>query len=289
MLLAEKLFNEGLVLQKSKTKILPAAQYIETTHLLGPTNEGSTEVNHSEEQKLLNISVRFDPYSPTAEEDYERLKAAVSEVDILGILGREVGKTTIDMAVTRHAINSIRVLDSGARYGAIQTLLEPTNLDVLAPVFPIVMRTVRSVFSDLPADGKQFVNEALVRIYEGHPHLLSVELNLSYFLLALSPEVTRRKEEILIEIYENCSSPLLKRQIILIMAKWATHFWLADIKQKYGGLGEWEKRAFILASYVLGDEGKHWRKHTAKTWTPMDDLVRSWFCGRFRGPESIPL
>ena len=65
--LSEKLFNEGLVLQKTKTRIITAEEFRETAAILDPkaTEDGEA----TEEQKLLHISIRFDPYSPTAEED----------------------------------------------------------------------------------------------------------------------------------------------------------------------------------------------------------------------------
>ena len=91
--LSERLFNEGLVLNKKKTRILSADEYRETSRAFMPTDDGKEP---SDEKKLLNISLRFDPYSPTAEEDYEALKAAVGEVDIVGILGREVAKAAIE-------------------------------------------------------------------------------------------------------------------------------------------------------------------------------------------------
>jgi hypothetical protein len=289
VLLSEKLFNEGLVLQKNKTRIMSAEEFRETSAFLDPRVNGTDSGRATEEQKLLNISIRFDPYSPTAEEDYERLKAAVNEVDIVGILGREVMKTAIDPTVAKQAINAIRALNPFARDGAIRTLLDSTNLDVLSPVFVTVMRAIRGVYEELKDDGKDLVDNALTKIYDSHSHLLSVDLNLSYFILALSMRASRRKEEILVELFDQQVSPLIRRQIILAMAKWKCFYWLTDIRQKYAGLGEWEKRAFILASYILGDEGKHWRQHTSHSWTPMDRLVRDWFSQRFQATGTVPI
>jgi len=289
VLLSEKLFNEGLVLQKNKTRIILAEEFREMSAFLDPTAEGVNSGTPTEEQKLLNISIRFDPYSPTAEEDYERLKAAVKEVDIVAILGREVAKTAIDPIVAKQAINAIRALDPLARDGAIRTLLDSANLEVLSPVFVTVMRAVRGVYEELEDKGKDFIDNALIQIYEAHSHLLSVELNLSYFVQTLSMRATRRKEEILVELFDQQSSPLIRRQIILTMAKWKCFYWLTDIKHRYAELSEWERRAFILASYILGDEGKHWRQHTDRTWSPMDRLVRNWFSQRFQSTGTVPI
>jgi len=227
VLLSEKLYNEGLALQKNKTRILTAEEFRETAKMLDPAD--ITDPMAAEEQKLLNISIRFDPYSPTAEEDYEALKAAVSEIDIIGILGREVSKTAIDQAVTKQAINAIKALEPSAREGAIRTLLDLNNLLVLSPVFVTVMRAIRGVYDQLSDPGKDFVDKALVSLYETESHLLSVELNLSYFVHTLSKRQSLRKEEMLVETFDRITNPLIRRQIILIMSSWSCHYWLSDI------------------------------------------------------------
>lgn len=265
VLLSEKLFNEGLVLQKTKTRIISSEEFRETTGLLdlrtAERNSDEQKTEPTDEQKLLNISIRFDPYSPSAEEDYKMLKAAVQEVNIVSILSREVTKTAIDLTVAKQAINAIKVLEQSAQEGAIKTILDPNNLDVLSPVFVSVMRTIHGLYDDSKDDVKNYIDSALVDIYSSHSHLLSVELNLSYYLQALAARHSPRKEEILVELFDYQASPLIRRLIILIMARWKCFYWLSDIKQRYSGLSEWEKRAFILASYILGDEGEHWRHH----------------------------
>jgi len=289
VLISEKLFNEGLILQKNKTRILTTKEFREISGLLDPKIDNVDTGRITDEQKLLNISIRFDPYSPTAEDDYEQLKAAVNEVDIVGILGREVAKTGIDITISKQAINAIRALDDFSRNGAIRTILNPQNLEVLAPVFVTIMRTIKGLYVELESVVQDFIDNALTEIYDNYAHLLSVELNLSYFIQALSVKSTQRKEEILVEIFDREPSPLIRRQIILIMANWKCYYWLSDIKQKYSGLGEWEKRAFIISSYILGDEGKHWRDNTKRSWTPMDSIVRDWYAAKFQQNRDIPI
>ena len=285
--LSEKLHNEGLVLNKKKTKIITSEEFREINNHLNPADPGDPMA--SEEQKLLNISLRYDPYSDTADEDYETLKAAVKDVDILGILGREVVKTTIDETVSKQAIRAIHALGSAAKIGAIQTLLNRENLIVLSPVFVTVMRAIKGLYDELPEEGKNFVDNALVELYDSKSHLLSVELNISYFIQAISGRRTLQKEELLIEVFDETTNPLIRRQIILIMAQWECHYWLSDIKKKYGGLNELEKRALILASYKLGDEGKHWRDHIKDNWNARETIVRDWYANRIKTNKSIPI
>jgi len=285
--LSEQLHNEGLSLQKKKTKIITTDEFKETARLLDPADKADPLAE--EEQKLLNISLRYDPYSDTADEDYEALKSAVKGIDIIGILGREVSKTTIDPTVTKQAIKAISALDPQEKYGAICTLLKDDNLFVLSPVFVLVMRAIKGVYDDIPEHGKDFVDKQLISLYESESHLLSVDLNISYFVQALSRRLSLPKEEILIHIFEKTTSSLIRRQVIMVMASWNCHYWLTDIKGKYGGYIEWEKRALIIASYSLGDEGKHWRMHTKDTWSDIDNLIRNWFSNRFQKKMKFPI
>ena len=281
--LAEKLFNEGLVLQKKKTRILPSKEFQDTWRLLDPSLPATTD-----EQKLLNISIRFDPYSETPEEDYEKIAKAVAQVNVIGILTREIAKTTIDTTVAKQAIKVIRALDRNEREGALQTLLEKDNLDTLSPVFVTLMRAVRGTYDDLGEESKAAIDDALIRIFEEHQHILSVEVNLAYYLQALSRRHSSRKEEILVDVYNKQTSPVLRRIIISTMANWGCHYWLSDLKTKYGAFYEWEKPVMILASYFLTDEGKHWRQHTKNSWNPAQKLIRDWFKDRFETQKYIP-
>ncbi|MDD2892683.1 MAG: RNA-directed DNA polymerase [Halothiobacillaceae bacterium] len=287
VLLSEKLHNEGLSLQKKKTKIITTEEFRETARLLDPADK--TDPLAEEEQKLLNISLRYDPYSDTANEDYETLKAAVNNIDIIAILGREVSKTTIDATVTKQAINAIYALEPHEKYGAISTLLEKDNLSVLSPVFVLVMRATKGVYDDIPEYGQDFIDQQLISLYESGSELLSVDLNISYYVLALSKRRSLQKEEILIDIFDNTTKPLIKRQVIMVMASWDCHYWLTDIKGHYGGFTEWEKRAIIIASYSLGDEGKHWRTHTKDTWRNQEILIRDWYASRIQKNIKFPI
>jgi hypothetical protein len=274
VLLSEKLDNDGLSLQKQKTRILTTAEFAEINRFLDPKPIDDPTAN--EEQKLLNISIRFDPYSETAVEDYETLKSAVREIDIIGILSREIGKTVIDQIVAKQAINALRALPPELQEQAIRILLDRENLVTLSPVFITVMRAVRGVYTDLSEGGKHRVDDALVELYSANSHLLAVDLNLSYYIQALSLRHSEAKERILVEAFDTRQNHLLRRQIILVMAKWHCHYWLSDVKRHFKTYTEWERRAIIVSSFRLGDEGGHWRRHTKSTWSPAELVVQGW-------------
>ena len=94
VMLSNKLANDGLSLQKQKARILTAEEFGEMNRLLDPLPMDDPAA--SEEQKLLSVSIRFDPYSSSAAEDYEALRNTVSEIDIIGILSRdEIGRAHV--------------------------------------------------------------------------------------------------------------------------------------------------------------------------------------------------
>ena len=116
-----------------------------------------------------------------------------------------------------------------------------------------------------------------------------MELNLSYYIQVLGQRRSDPKEELLVHLFETHQKPLIRRLILLILADWECYYWLSAQKRQYPGFSVWEKRAFILASYVLGDEGDHWRRHAKRGWSPMDNLVRDWFRTRYPGNKRMPI
>lgn len=128
--LSEKLLrNDGLSLQKSKTRIMSSAEYLS---MLDPA-----EPPPGSAAKFLGLHVHFDPYSATAEEDYERLKEQLDEFDVRRLLQEELNKGRVHTALTRRLINALKFMQPLPRQQAVLSLLE--NLEILAPVVPQMM------------------------------------------------------------------------------------------------------------------------------------------------------
>lgn len=284
ILLSEKLSNDQLGLQKDKTKIMTSEEFREIHLFLDP--QPDSEIS-TDEQKLLNISIRFDPYSATAVEDYEQLKEAVNEIDIIGILSREVNKTRIDQTVTKQAIGAIKALAAENQVQAIKILLDQNNLVTLSPVFTSIMRSVRSVYEELNSDGKDLVDKSLINLFNSESFLTKIEMNVSYMIQILSVKHTAEKESLFIKLFELPISHLIKRQIIVAMSNWNCHYWLVDIKNNFTSLTNWERRAVIYSSYFLGDEGNHWRENNKKIFSKEEILIRDWCSTRKQTNQNI--
>lgn len=275
ILLSEKLANDQLELQKGKTKILTSQEFQDIHKFLDPQNIESIESD--DEQKLLNISIRFDPYSPTAIDDYDVLKKAVQEIDIIGILSKEVNKSTIDQTVTKQAINAIKVMDSSYQISAIRILLDSNNLITLSPVFPSILRLIRGIYEELDSQIQDLIDKELLILFEVESYLTKIELNINYIVQILSIRHSNDKESLFIKLYDAGTNHLLRRQIIIAMSNWDCHYWLIDIKSNFPTLSMWERRAFLFSSFVLGDEGTHWRDHNKKRFTMEENLIKDWF------------
>ena len=103
----------------------------------------------------------------------------------------------------------------------------------------------------------------------------------------LSIRHSQTKEELFVRLYETETNHFLKRQIIISMANWNCHYWLVDIKSQFTTMTKWERRAFIYASYFLGDEGSHWRKNNKNQFSEEEILLRDWYSNRIQSNNLI--
>ena len=283
--LSEKLFNEGLSLQKNKTRIITAKEFLEESKLLLKMDGD----NLSDEEKLLRLSIHFDPYSDTRVDDYKKLKEQVAQVDVAGILGRELDKTRIDPAVTKQAISAIRVLEPDTQKDIISSLLQTDNLHTLAPVFPRLMTVLRGLYLELDEETQDLIDKGLSRLIKKDSHIIQVDLNLAYALQVLRRRCTQETEILFVQVFKKSTSPLVRREIIIAWSGWQHNHSLSDLKKDFRALSKWERRAFIVGSYNLADEGAHWRKHSKKSFDPFELVVRDWFGARKNHNPDVPL
>lgn len=263
--------NEGLTLQKSKTRIMSAAEF-RSLPMFDDREEG--DIAQAPERSFLAISLRFDPYSPTAEDDYEALRAQVRQFDITGMLARELQKSRINVAFARRLVRAIAFLTPAVRDAATLSLMD--NLEVLAPILPAVLRTVREVYADLAIETQAEIGGRIRDLIRNGNYLLRIEINLAYALRILALQRSEDNEALLTQLYERPLASFITRDIVLIMARWGAEYWVSDKKTHYAQMHPWVKRAFVVASYVLGEEGGHWRRAIRPSLQPFELLVAEW-------------
>ncbi|WOI57139.1 RNA-directed DNA polymerase [Palleronia sp. LCG004] len=282
IIISEKLFeNQGLSLQKSKTRIMTTSEFKATSPVQLPLDDAKAEekgerdvVLPDRSRRLLSFSLRFDPYSPTAEEDYERLKEEVRNFDILGLLKEELAKSRVHIALSRKIVSAIHYLDGQTKDDAVLSVVD--NSDVLYPIFSSALIMMDKVFNDLGDAAKDRLVEKLIELIRSDSHVLRVDVHLCFALRVIQHSNTEKTQQLLKEIYDTRRSDIVCRDIILVMALWRDWYWLSDLRNKYRQLSDPEKRALLVASYTLKDEGRHWRDHIKKELNPFEKFVLAW-------------
>jgi len=280
--LSEKLFeNQGLTLQKSKTRIMTAAEFRSTSPIKKQDTEEDVEEEgkraadaHTRTRQLLSFSLRFDPYSPTAEEDYEKLKTEIRNFDILGLLKRELAKSRVHVALSKKIISAVRYLDGKARDDAVLSIVD--NSDILYPIFSSALIMMDKIYGELREETQDQVSKKIVDLIKADSHVFRVDVHLCFALRVLQHSHTEELQQLLKELFESRPSEIVRRDIILIMALWGDWYWLSDLRNRYRQLGASEKRALLVASYSLKDEGRHWRGNIKKELNPFEGFVLSW-------------
>jgi hypothetical protein len=291
--LSERLLHtQGLQLQKAKTRIMSGLEFIATSPL-GPNSEepsadrGNPDLQE-QSQNLLRLSVRFDPYSPTASADYAALKEELGKIDILSLLKAELTKSRIHISLSKKIVTAIRYIDEPQRSEAVISLIE--NAELLYPIYANVLLTAKLLYADLRPEIQIKIIEFVRSLIRNQSHVLRTELNLSYAIRLLACSSGPEDEETLHKAYDKARSQLVRKDIILAMAKWRATYWLSNLKANFRTLGPTERRAFIIASYALADEGRHWRQHILPELSPFESLVRDWASEKFQsGSWVIPL
>ncbi|MBB2173264.1 RNA-directed DNA polymerase [Gluconacetobacter asukensis] len=294
--LSEKLFeNQGLSLQKSKTRIMTTSEFRATCPVQEPLDDGIAEEEgkviadkHERSKLLLSFSLRFDPYSPTAEEDYQNLKNEVRNFDILGLLKEELAKSRVHIALSRKIVSAIHYLEGRTKDDAVLSVIE--NSDVLYPIFSSALIMMDRVFGELGDNAQKRLTENIIALIHSESHVFRVDVHLCFALRVLQHLNTEENQQLIKEIYETRKSDIVRRDIILIMALWGDWYWLSDLRNQYRQLSGPEKRALLVASYALRDEGKHWREHIRKELNPFEKFILSWAGDRVgRGRKDFPL
>mgnify|MGYP001037994414 CR=1 FL=1 len=260
--------NEGLSLQKSKTRIMTSAEFVSSTSLLDGDFDDSGRASH------LRLSLRFDPYSANPKQDYLELEEAVSKIDVLGMLAKELSKTRVHSPVVRKLIGAIQFLQPKQRDDAVLSLVR--NFEILSPLFGTVAVTIKGLLTELGIEARDVVLAAVLALIRDRSHIVQVDLHLAYAIRILGLHHSDEAEGLLTRTYESSHSVLVRKEIILAMARWKAVHWLADKKRFFQTMSPWEKRAFLVASYCLGDAGKHWRDHVKDTFDPFTALVHEW-------------
>lgn len=122
------------------------------------------------------------------------------------------------------------------------------------------MILLKSVIGELDDETREDVFRGIRELISSGSYIIQVPANLSYSLRVLADDNSDEAESIFAELYNKRVNMMVKRDIVLIMAKRNADFWISNCVKQYSVLSPWERRALLIASYILEDEGDHWRK-----------------------------
>lgn len=277
--------NEGLALSKQKTRIMTRAEFISTLDREEKDDEADADLSDQQlsrrrrGRELLGLTIRYDPYSPTAEADYEALQAAVERIDIVDLFMAELSKPRIDPRLTRRLLRALDAAEPSAKGQVCSSLVQ--NLDLLAPLVPQVLLAIRRVLVDIdPALALEARQKLSAQLRE-RSHVFELGVNRSFVVRVLADDPNRSFEAQLASLYDT-SPAFIQRDIVLAMARWKSTYWLSDKKTQYDSMHPWVKRAFLMSSYSLGDEGSHWRTSIRHRLSPFDEKARDWVSERVK-------
>lgn len=274
--LSEKLQNDGLSLQKAKTRIVTKQEFLATSEF-SEQNQPTTE-EESNLQRFRSLSLFYDPYSLTADEDYFTLKEAINKFDISEMLQAEFRKSRIHQPTTKKLLSTIKYLEPNVKVAIVKTIVE--NIEVLTPVIPNVMIVLKDIVKQADEEVNKNIFSSIHSLFKNNVPLTSLPINVSYCLRLLAYDFSTTTDALINSIYNKSESSSLRRDIINIMTHRGTDFWLSDKLKKYASATEWEKRALLIASYSLTDEGQHWRQSVKNTHNKYDEVIKKWVGNR---------
>lgn len=253
--------NEGLSLQKHKTRIITSSEYLASIDYSN-SDQGSS-------QHFLGVSLYFDPYNPNAEEDYETLRNALEDFDVVDLLNAELSKGKADLAVVSKIARSLHAMPAAVKVQACRTMIENTHK--LYPVLPKILRAIWSATRSACESGDTKSASELIEVVRDSVledrYIYESEISVAFACKIVGAVSSADNEELLGRIYglsfgaANEPSTIVQTEIMSIMAKWKVSYWILAKKPNFGALHPRVQEEFYRATYSLGDEGKHWRQH----------------------------
>ena len=267
--------SEGLSLQKSKTRVLTRAEFLGTMRQPSRADLGLNGTQLSARQ-LLNFQLRYDPYSPTAEADFELLKDEIDKIDLVDLFSVELGKSRVDIQFTKKLLRALQYSSNSTKSSVAESLT--LNLALLAPVMPQTMAAIKGLWADLTPTTRAVIVEKIQQLQMSDSYLLRPGVTRSYVVRILAEDRTIESELVLSNIFDDRNSDdLVRRDVILAMAARSCHWWLSDRLQRFGELrSSWERRAFLAATQVMTEEAIFFVNKIRNSLTPFELLTLDW-------------
>lgn len=266
-ILSNALSDYGLTLNRTKTTFLRAKHFTDYVR----TQLGGSD---DEADKLREIDLYFDPYSDTAETDYDELKETVQSLGIRSLLDLELRKGQPDAFVVAQIGRTLKLHEPGTAIQLCETLLAPTNLHAFRASWATIMRGIANVrgdddFSEI-FDG---IDALLDAIPDHSPHLLVPEASCLHYLRTIRFRRTERRAQYLVNLYASSSSKTVRRACIDCWRQWPDRPSFIRLRNQWNTMSAEEQRMLWLAAGKFGDDGTNFRAQVRQ------NLPQAWSLG----------
>ena len=263
--LAQILDSQQLIIQKEKTRILPAADFqklADTMLIDRPLN--------AQEAMILNVINRESGGDP-----YAQLSLAVLKDEDLQKLRKEVLEGLISIYLTQNVVDYARLawllrrLAQVEAPGAINIVI--ANLQSLSPILGPAARyltgAIKNYSGDCVALGEDVVKALDTPIISRSPYLQVVLLD----VLANLPELNHVDR---VTSRFNAAGPAVRREIIRVAESGKRRDWLRDRKPDFRTMDFWTRRAFVRAASVFPqEEAKFWIDSVRDNLRPIERAI----------------
>lgn len=282
-ILSHALADYGLTLNKSKTTFLTGKHFCDyvRTQLGGEDEEAN---------KLREIDLHFDPYSDTADSDYEELKETVESLEVRTLLDLELNKAQPDAFLVAQIGRTLKLHSPSVALQLCRTLLSPRNLHAFRASWSTIMRGIAAVRSDEEfVEIEDGLDKLLDEVPERSGHLLLAEASCLHYLRAVRFKRTESRGRFVLSVYNTTESQTVKRACIDCWRHWRDRSSFTRVRNRWGKISAEEQRMLWLAGGVFGDDGINFRaqekRSTASSWAlgveasgagDFAEIYRSW-------------
>lgn len=266
-ILSHALADYGLTLNRTKTTVLTSKHYVDYVR---------TQLDGSGEAagRLLEIDLHFDPYSDTAESDYDELRVIVQSLEIRHLLNLELHKAQPDNFLVAQIGRTLRLQQPEVAIQLCRTLLAKTNLHAFRASWSTIMRGVASLRADDSFPNiYQELDQLLDDVPDHSPHLLLAEASCLHYLRAVRFKRTQRRAEYVLAVHSSTSSETVRRACIDCWRQWKDRTSFIRERNRWDAMKAQEQRMLWLAAAAFGDEGEKFRLQVRHS------LPQSWRLG----------
>ncbi|MFA8300203.1 MAG: RNA-directed DNA polymerase [Hyphomicrobiales bacterium] len=258
----ELIHHEKLSLHKNKSRILTSDEFKHYIHHVICGKKPDISLNDGLELLSLNLQDKD-------------VRANLNQVNVYNLLARELNKGEIYDYFSKRLLNTFNYLEQESLNEIIQLTLD--RFDKLYPIFTSFMDVLHRNFYKLSDHIKGRLIHQITRLFTEEHHITLIELNVAYMLTIIQFQKDINTIEIIRNTFEKWKdSKLIKSIIIQIMVKWNMKDDLLILLSQFNGSSEWERKNYIIVSYILNEEGSIWRKNNKQHFTHTENTINNW-------------